>query len=286
MMNKRLLQYLCCPKCKSDLIEKGGFLICEKCNEKYKIQKDIPILIDLDNLSGHLQKQIQYFERENKNKVEYRLEEWQKSYIRRLKENFYIKKESILIDVGTGSGYIAVEMAKMGLEVIACDLTLQSLVRLRDVIKKERLEENLFLICCSAEDLPIKEKTADYLVVNAVLEHLPNENKAIEEIDRVCKKNAQLMITVPLSYRYLNPLFIPINYIHDKKIGHLRRYDFETLRKKFEKIGFEVANVFYTGHFLKTIGVIFSILLKIHRWDKKFEEWDYKKINKNMAQLI
>ena len=280
MINEELLQYLCCSKCKSDLVEKDNFLVCRRSGKKYKIKEEIPILIDLENLSINLQKQIKYFNREAERRKEYKLEEWQKSYIKRVEKNFILREGNILIDVGTGSGYIAVEMAKKGLKVIACDLTLRSLITLKDVIKGEHLENKLFLICCSAEDLPVKGQIADYLVVNAVLEHLPNENKAIEEMNRVCKENAKLMVTVPLKYRYLNPLFIPVNYIHDKRIGHLRRYDCDDLKTKFREVGFKITRVFYTGHFLKTMGVIFSMLFNIHYCDEKFEELDNKKVNK------
>ena len=36
-MNQELLQYLYYPKCKSDLIKRDNFLVCEKCGEKYEI---------------------------------------------------------------------------------------------------------------------------------------------------------------------------------------------------------------------------------------------------------
>lgn len=115
MINNDLLQYFCCPKCKFDLKYRNGFLVCEKCKKKYEIQEDIPILIDLDNLPKYTREQIKYFEKEDKVRPEYELSEWKKSYIRRLDENFQFKHNEILIDVGTGSGYIAVEMAKRSL---------------------------------------------------------------------------------------------------------------------------------------------------------------------------
>jgi len=209
-------------------------LACVGCEVKYDVKNDAPVLIADRSLPRHMQNQIKYFDKETADRKEYKLEEWQKSYIRRLDENFKFRKNDSLIDIGTGSGYIAVEMAKRGLKVIACDLTLKSLIHLRDVIEKYSLKDNLFLVCCNAEELPIKRETADYLVANAILEHLPREKETIREIDRVCKVNAGLMITVPVLYRYLNPLFIPINYIHDKRIGHLRRYDERILSKKFK----------------------------------------------------
>lgn len=276
MINKSFLRYLCCPKCKKSLKCKDNILLCINCKFIYHIREDIPILIDPKSIKGHLRQQIDYFEKESDNRKKYKLEEWQKSYIRRFDENFNRKKGELLIDEGTGQGYIAVEMAKKGLQVIACDLTFKSLLRLKTIIKEKHLENNLFLVCCTAENLPLKNNIANYLVASAVLEHLPKEKEAIEGINRVCKKQSGLMITVPLNYRYLNTFLIPLNIIHDKKIGHLRRYDLEILQKKFNK--WKVIKTYYTGHFLKVIRVIINIFFKLFN-EYNIEQEDREKEN-------
>lgn len=280
-MKQKFLQYLCCLRCKSDLIEEGNSLVCKKCGKKYKIQHDIPILVNLDNLPKHLQGQIKYFEQENKGRQGYRLRECQRSYLRRLKESFSPKEDEVLIDIGTGSGYIAVEMAKKGLKIIACDLTLKELIKLKDAIKQEHLGKDLFLVCCSAEDLPFKDKIADYLVSNAVLEHLPREREAIQEISRVCKPESRLMITVPLDFKYILPIFWLPTFIHDKKIGHLRKYDEKILLAKFRQFGYKVKKAYYPGHIEKAL--VFS-LSKFGIYKKKWNRWcedcDKRKENK------
>jgi len=280
MINDDFLQYLCCPKCKSDLVKQDNFLVCKKCGEKYKIQHSIPILVNLDNLSKHLQGQIKYFEQEDRGRPEYRLNEWQKSYLRRLKESFSSKKNKVLIDVGTGSGYIAVEMARKGLKVIACDLSIKELIKLKGIIEEKHLEKNLFLVCCSAEALPLKNKMADYLVSNAILEHLPKEKEAIQEISRVCKSKSGLMVTVPLSLKYVLPFFWPVNIIYDKRIGHLRRYNEKILEKKFGCYGFKIKRVFYTGHFVKVLGFLITMIFRTDRLDGLLERLDQESENR------
>lgn len=133
----------------------------------------------------------------------------------------------------------------------------------------------MVFVCCSAEELPFKNNVCDYFISNAVLEHLPLEEEAICEIDRVCKDNAGLMITVPLSYKYLNPLFIPINYIHDKRIGHLRKYDRESLINKLTG-GWKLLKVYYTGHFNKIIKVLVNMIIKVFA-EEDIENDDRKK---------
>ncbi len=45
MLDKKILDFIVCPQCKSDLKLDGEFLICRVCNVKYPIKNDIPILL-------------------------------------------------------------------------------------------------------------------------------------------------------------------------------------------------------------------------------------------------
>ncbi len=276
-------RYLCCPKCKQDL-EGYEQISCPSCGKQYEIREGIPVLVDLDSLPDHLSHQIRYFENESISDTEYHLEPWQETYVERLNINFSDVKDKVIIDCGTGSGYIAIELAKQGAFVIACDLTLKSLIRLKRAAKKVGVEQNLLIVCCSAETLPFKKAIADYFISNAVLEHLPNEKEAIEEINRVCKEKSGIMITVPLAYKYLNPLMLPLNYIHDKRIGHLRRYDENNILSKF--LRYSLIRSYYTGHFAKVCMTLSNMISPI--FNKRYmESVDKKKtVNKWWASNI
>lgn len=278
----KLSDYLCCPKCKDKLISRRSLLVCRKCRSRYEVQEGIPILIRLEKFSGQHQKQKKYFsDCRDMAETRYKLEEWHKSFLEKFKENFQNIKDKIVLDCGTGQGYMAIELAKEGAMVIACDLTIQWLIRLKKIAKQKKLEKKIFFICCSAESLPIKRKIVDYFISNAVLEHLEKEEKAIGEINRVCKNKSGLMITVPLLYRYLNPILIPFSIVQDKIIGHLRRYDEKILLEKFCGFKWKLERVYYTGHFLKVlITKIFTEPFGFTRLAKKGEIWDRKKENK------
>lgn len=45
MLDKKILDFIVCPQCKGDLKLDGEFLICQKCQLKYPIKDDIPILL-------------------------------------------------------------------------------------------------------------------------------------------------------------------------------------------------------------------------------------------------
>lgn len=223
----------------------------------------------------HYKDQQKYFDKEFSSVKEYTLAAWQQSYIDRLKKFVLDKnyKKKIMLDIGTGSGYIAVEMAKMGIRVIACDLSTEAVKNLEKYKRKYKLS-NLKVIHCKAEDIPLQDNSVDYIVANAILEHIPAEKKAIDKWKDLLRKNGRMYITVPLKFRYIWPfLWIP-NYLHDRRIGHLRRYDLSTLENKF---ALPVKKVFYTGHLIKIFGIVISILTKNNKYDKFIEKLDSKK---------
>lgn len=272
IMNEDQLGWLVCPKCKDNLSRKKFFLACLTCQKKYPIKQGVPILVNLGQLSGHLQNQIRVFDKVYQTRSKHRLVPWQKSYFQRFKSSFPNGENKVVVDCGAGLGYMALQLAQLGAKVIACDLNLSSLLNLKETAKKAGLAERIFLVGANAEELPIK-KIADFFIANAILEHVAKEEKMIKEVDRVCKKRAGLMVTVPLAYRYLNPLFVPLNLIHDWRIGHLRRYDLESLAKKF--FGWKIQKAYYTGHFFKVMMVLINMLVPTFS-EKKMEQVDRK----------
>jgi len=228
----------------------------------------------LKSKDKHYKQQIAYFGDEFSKVEKYNLQAWQISHVNRIKKSLLDAnfKGKTLIDIGTGQGYVAVEMAKIGLNVIACDLTHEALDNIARFKEQFKLK-NIKLIECKAEKIPIKDESVDFIVANAILEHIPNEKEAVVEWKRILKPYGKIYITVPLKFKYLWPIFWPVNYIHDKRIGHLRRYDLQSLRYKFNM---EPIRYYYTGHFWKVAGALMSIILKTNKFDDCLEKWDEK----------
>ena len=264
-----------CPRCKNRLIFKKNYPYCSSCGERYKELDGVFILNNKRNFSKQELKQVNYFNRHKPTtEGEYVLEEWHKSFLSRFLSIFKDVRNKTVVDLGPGQGYMTFELARAGAKVLAIDLSEKTLLRLSKIAKKKKLSKNICFICCSAENLSLRTGSVDIIVANAILEHLEKENEVIKEISRISKKSAGLMITVPLSFRYLFPPLIPIFWYKDKKIGHLRRYDEQTLITKFSPYGFKKQAVFYTGHPRKILMTFLSYLLKTHSLDFKIEEID------------
>lgn len=281
-MKDVLAKNLQCPICCSALKKNVSALLCVKNKHKFKIMQGIPMLFDYCALPFHTRKQQSYFEKNSEigncdyaNDMSY----WKVKYLERFKENFRNIKGKTVLDIGTGGGYMAIGLAKLGATVIASDITLKNLVVLKEAAKTLGLEQNLSYICCSGSKLPLKKSFFDYVVINSVLEHIPEETKTIGEISRILKVNGGLMVAVPLKYKYILPLLIPLNYFHDKRIGHLRRYDDISLKNKFD--GFYMKKIYFSGHPIKVVKIIVNMIIKIFD-EKKLEEADAKLDNIKM----
>ena len=172
---------------------------------------------------------------------------------------------------------MAIEIAKTCQTVIACDLTMMSLQRLKNNLEKLKIT-NVVLCCCSADNLPFKSGLFDSCCMNAVIEHVPKEDRAIAELARMIKANGLLMMVAPLKYQFLNPLLLPINMIHDRLIGHLRRYDDKSIRKKFST-NFQLETIWYTGHTTKVIQTIVNMIKLVFN-ERQIESDDKKKEHK------
>ncbi len=271
-LNISLFDYLCCPICKKSLSKKSGRLSCGWCGIDYEIRNGIPILVNLKSLPKQLRGQIEYFEKEDEKRTDYRLEPWQGRYIDNFLRYGRPKKGGVIIDDAAGSGYITMELAKLGYRVIATDLTFKELIRLKRVIEKFKLSDKVLLICANSESLPVKSNEADGLVASAILEHLPQEKQAIDEITRVVKRGAPIMVAMPLVYRYLWPFLWPVNFWHDRRIGHLRRYSREEILVKFK--GYGEVYTYYTGYLLKVVCLAVYFLTRKTFWNKLGEQLD------------
>lgn len=237
----------------------------------------------MESKQRHYTHQKKYFEREYSGRAEYSLSGWEESYVKRIKRDLLGKsyKGKKLIDIGTGSGYVAVEMAKLGLNVLACDLT-EIVIRNLKRYKKKLGLKNLHIVTCKAEDIPLPDKSVDFVVANAVLEHIPDELMAVNEWKRILKHKGKIFITVPLKFRYIWPFLWPLNYVLDKRIGHLRRYDNMELERVF---GMKAEKVYYTGHFIKALGFLMLKFYKSDNFEKYIEKNDAKKIKKRYGAI-
>lgn len=274
-LSSEWIKILVCPDCKGNLADSKASLVCESCGNSFEIIDGIPLLIS--GCGGaekdHYARQKEYFDREFKEYGHYSLENWRKSYLDRIFGGLGFENANLsnhfYLDIGCGgSGYTVIEASRRGIRSVGCDLSLEGMLKAQSFAREEGVGNCTFFVVCSAERLPFKREIFSGISSIAVLEHLPHDDQAIKEIFRTAKANARVFVTVPNAYKRIWPLLWLPYYIHDKRIGHLRHYTEENLTKKFEQAGFELLEVYYSGHMVKICQKLLSILpLKGHQRD-------------------
>jgi len=98
-----------------------------------------------------------------------------------IKENIKIKQDSLLLDIGSGTG---ISSSFFNCKTIALDNNL-------DMLKKYSGSK----ICANAENLPFSSNTFDIIISVTAIQNFNNIEISIKEIKRISKENSQIIIT-------------------------------------------------------------------------------------------
>jgi SAM-dependent methyltransferase len=114
-------------------------------------------------------------------------------------------------------------------------------------------------ICGDLSYLPYRENVFDFVTALDVLEHIADDERAIKEIERIMKKDAVSVISVPHRKAYFTK--------QDILIGHYRRYNIPELINLLRKSGIKkIIEIF------GVYGLIMKVSFVQSRDPKQFEE--------------
>lgn len=174
--------------------------------------------------------------------------------------NLELKNGQKILDVGCGRGFYLKTLGALGLKLNlhGIDLNQKYLDVAQRIVKKP-----VHLTKAEATNLPFRKNSFDRIIASEILEHIPNDEKAISEIYRVLRPNGIAMITVPnKNYPFfwdplnwsLERLFnwhLPSNiwWLAGLWADHLRLYEKKELGKKLKKAGFKIKKTWNTTHY-------------------------------------
>lgn len=199
--------YICCPKCKSDLEQVRNFLLCKKCDEKYEIV-DEDIIKILPNITPDLELSISKWDEIYKGQLESEsynqdMFNYQKFFLptvySQLKETHLIGAKKVYLEIGCGPFFLGQILAPEVDLVIGVDFC-PSALRIAKKMLIERGMRNYLLIQGDILNLPIRDNVADLIYGGGVIEHFKDTQPCISELYRVLKLDGISFNTVP----YLN----------------------------------------------------------------------------------
>ncbi|HSR02110.1 MAG TPA: class I SAM-dependent methyltransferase [Methylophilaceae bacterium] len=145
-----------------------------------------------------------------------------------------------IVDFGAGAGLFSEAMKARGYFVTCVE---------PDPILRESLVDRGFRCVSSIEEL--SECGYDFLFTINVLEHIRDDERALQQILRVTKPGRRAYIYVP-SFKVLFSSM-------DARVGHFRRYRLSDLTQKLENAGFTEISGCYTDF----IGAIMTLVFKL-----------------------
>lgn len=96
----------------------------------------------------------------------------------------------------------------------------------------------------SITQMPYLDKSFDLITALDVLEHIPDDQTAADELVRILGSKGLLVVTVPHRMRFFTK--------QDTLCGHVRRYEYEQIRDMFTKRGLRELMVFPVyGQFMR-----------------------------------
>jgi SAM-dependent methyltransferase len=138
-----------------------------------------------------------------------------------------LPRDARVLDAGCGSGRTLVELADYGAVAgIELDPDAAQLARDRDLGE---------IVVGRVEELPWGDEAFDLISCLDVIEHTPDDRRALIELRRVCRPGGFLLVTVP-AYQALWSQ-------HDEVNHHYRRYSRRMLAEAAGQAGWAVARM-------------------------------------------
>lgn len=143
---------------------------------------------------------------------------------------------SRVLDIGCGHGNLLSLMLDRDL-VIGTDIDPESVALVRERFKnRSNVRAHLFDVL-QKPGRELIEYDVDTIISLNVLEHIEQDDIAIENMLKLFRHEGTLILVVPASMRLYGPM--------DSAIGHYRRYDMQSMRNLLECRGAQINRQFY-----------------------------------------
>jgi SAM-dependent methyltransferase len=149
-----------------------------------------------------------------------------------------------LLDLGCGFGRHTFEATKIGADVVSADLATPELRQVKDLLAAMRMEGELpehisaTQTCANALTLPFPDASFDRIIASEVMEHIPDDEGAMAELQRVLKPGGTIAVTIPARFAERICWKLTDEYYAPKaEGGHVRIYQEGELRDKMVQAG-------------------------------------------------
>ena len=111
----------------------------------------------------------------------------------RLVKNTGVSKDHLVLDVATGTGDVAFNMAPKAKHVTGLDIA-SEMIKIANQKNNKKKFDNIDFIVGDGETLPFDDKSFDIVTISFGFRNIANQKKALQEFNRVLKDDGRLLI--------------------------------------------------------------------------------------------
>ncbi|MEE3233042.1 MAG: class I SAM-dependent methyltransferase [Candidatus Latescibacterota bacterium] len=160
-----------------------------------------------------------------------------------------IKSGERILDVGCGIGYLCGLAKIRGANIVGIDMSTEALRYSQSTLQGS-------FVCAGAGTLPFSDNQFDKIIFADVIEHVPDDNLALQEIVRVAKPTASVVVSTP----ELESLFTKTRlktFLHDDDDQYQKNYregyTTNSLCELMKQNSIDIQRVAYSNFFLSEI---------------------------------
>ncbi len=117
-----------------------------------------------------------------------------------LQEFIKNNKKGRVLDLGSNIGHFSFYLYEKGFEVVGIDIDKRFLGESSNEAKRRRYK--IKFINASGTKIPFDNESFDYVFALDVLEHIPDKEKCLNEVNRVLKKGGKFIAALPNVFSY------------------------------------------------------------------------------------
>lgn len=158
-----------------------------------------------------------------------------------IQKALHSRSDTQTLEVGSGISLIS----DLTRDTLYSDVTIEAM----QFLKQNGVTDTVMV--SSLMELPLKDSSFANVICSEVLEHIPDDEKALSEIARVLKPGGSLLMTVPMHQYFF--------HYDDRFVGHFRRYNPDAITRSLESKGLEVIECRKVTALLEKAAMLFAV---------------------------
>jgi 2-polyprenyl-3-methyl-5-hydroxy-6-metoxy-1,4-benzoquinol methylase len=171
------------------------------------------------------------------------------------------KKRSKILDIGCGVGTIDFYLAKKNYLITGIDISKQAIEIAKENAKLFKLRNTKFVVG-DVNKLKFKSKF-DMILCSEIIEHVEDDSKLLHDLSKHLSKKGVILLTTPLDSAPLYKTGLTKRF--DERVGHLRRYNLEKLKKIVHNNNLRISKIYYQDGAFRNIFFVFKFPNQIVR---------------------